>query len=206
VYGGAAWDVQLTGAVQQDIVITPEDAPSTITVDDLEVAQFIYLLLNNDRVRKVIDTMTSKVVLILGRFTPERKLVLDAVREELRKRNYLPIVFDFVQPLNVSKDETIATLAGMARFVIADLTDAKSVLQELRMLVPNRPSLPVQPILLEGQAEPGMFDFFRSFHWMLGTRYYADGDDLLADLSERVIRPAELKVAELRAHPLSGQF
>ena len=49
------------------------EAPSQ--VDDLEVAQFIYLLLNNQNVRQVIDTITSKIVLILGRFTPERKAV-----------------------------------------------------------------------------------------------------------------------------------
>ena len=37
----------------------------------------------------MIDTITSKVVLILGRFTAERKAVLDALREELSKRHYL---------------------------------------------------------------------------------------------------------------------
>jgi hypothetical protein len=39
-----------------------------------------------------------KVVLILGRFTPERKTVLDAIRDQLRKRDYLPILFDFQKP------------------------------------------------------------------------------------------------------------
>jgi hypothetical protein len=48
--------------------------------------------------RDVIDTITSKAVLILGRFTDERKAVLDALREELRKRDYLPILFDFAVP------------------------------------------------------------------------------------------------------------
>ena len=37
-------------------------------------------------------------MLILGRFTEERKLVLDALREELRQRCYLPILFDFEKP------------------------------------------------------------------------------------------------------------
>jgi hypothetical protein len=32
----------------------------------------------------VIDTIGKEAVLILGRFTEERKLVLDALREELR--------------------------------------------------------------------------------------------------------------------------
>ena len=39
-----------------------------------------YLLLNNEEIRHVIDTITSKVVLILGRFMPERKAILDAIR------------------------------------------------------------------------------------------------------------------------------
>ena len=67
-------------------------------MDNLEVAQFIYLLLNNAKIREVIDTITSKVVLILGRFTPERKVVLDALREELQKRDYVPVLFDFDKP------------------------------------------------------------------------------------------------------------
>jgi len=49
-----------------NLIITDDNEP-TITVDNLEVAQFIYLLLNNQKIRDVIDTITSKVVLILGR-------------------------------------------------------------------------------------------------------------------------------------------
>jgi hypothetical protein len=79
------------------LIITPSNEPE-ITVDNIEIAQFIYLLLNNQKIRDVIDTITSKVVLILGRFTPQRKAVLDALREELRRRDYLPILFDFDKP------------------------------------------------------------------------------------------------------------
>jgi hypothetical protein len=50
-------------------------------------------MLNNQKVRDVIDAITSKVVLILGRFAADRRAVLDALREELRKRDYLPILF-----------------------------------------------------------------------------------------------------------------
>jgi hypothetical protein len=68
------------------LIITPEGEPS-ITVDNIEVGQFIYLMLNNHRIRHVIDTNTSKVVLILGRFIDERMAILDALREELRRRD-----------------------------------------------------------------------------------------------------------------------
>jgi hypothetical protein len=67
------------------------------------VAQFIYLLLNNERIRNVIDTITSKVVLILGCFTEDRKRLLDAIRDELCKRDYLPILFDFEKPSSAGK-------------------------------------------------------------------------------------------------------
>jgi hypothetical protein len=119
---------------QNNLVITPLDEPE-ITVDNVEVAQFVYLLLHNEKVRDVIDTITSKAVLILGRFTDERKAVLDALRDELRNRNLLPILFDFAIPASRDVTETIKTLASLARFVIADVTDATEVRVELQKIV-----------------------------------------------------------------------
>jgi hypothetical protein len=125
-------------------------------------------------------------------------VVLDALREELRKRNYLPILFDFEKPGSLSTDETITLLARMAKFIIADISDAKAVLQELRAIVPDLPSVPVQPIILATQEEPGMFDFYRNRPSFLSVHGYATQEQLLADLGDKVIRPAELKVRELR--------
>jgi uncharacterized protein YjbI with pentapeptide repeats len=193
VYGISAWNVDLVGAQQSDLIITPAGEP-VITVDDLEVAQFIYLLLHNEKIRHVIETVTSKAVLILGRFEPPgRKAVLDALREALRRRDRLPIVFDFTGPGSQTTDETISTLAHMARFVIADLTDAKSVLQELRAIVPNSPSVLVQPILLASQEEPGMFDFFRRFPWVLEPYRYHSQEEVLAALDAKIIAPVEAR-------------
>ena len=145
-----------------------------------------------------IDSITSKVVLILGRFTPERKAVLDALREELREHHYLPILFDFDVPTNRDITETVSLLARMARFIVADISDAKSVLQELRAIVPDLPSVPVQPIILAMQEEPGMFDFYRNFRSFLNVHRYVSQEQLLADLGEKVIRSAERKVLDLR--------
>ena len=197
IHGVSAWGLKLEGSRQQNLIITRADEPE-ITVDNIEVAQFIYLMLHNQKIRDVIDTITSKAVLILGRFTDERKAVLDALREELRKRNYLPILFDFDKPTSQTTDETITLLARMARFIIADVSDAKAVLQELRAIVPDLPSVPVQPVIAATQEEPGMFDFYRNFRSFLPVHHYASQDQLLADLGEKVIRPAELKVLDLR--------
>jgi hypothetical protein len=201
VYGVSAWNVKLSsGTRQHDLVITntPRYEPR-VTVDNIEVAQFIYLMLNNQKIREVIDTITSKAVLILGRFTDERKAVLDALREELRKRNYLPILFDFDNPVSQTLDETITLLARMARFVIADISDAKSVLQELRGIVPDLPSVPVQPVIIASQEEPGMFDFLRRYPWFLPVHRYDTPAQLLNELNDRVIEPSEAKALEFRA-------
>jgi hypothetical protein len=141
---------QLERTIHSNLVITSRNK-FVIQVDNLEVAQFVYLLLNNERIRHVIDTITSKVVLILGRFTSERQVVLHAIREELRERDYLPVLFAFDKPSSQTTVETISTLPHMARFVIVDLTDAKSILQELQAIVPSSPSIVGQPLLLDSR-------------------------------------------------------
>ena len=138
-------------------------------------------------------------MLILGRFTVERKKVLDALRDELRKRDYLPVLFDFDKPASLTTDETITLLARMARFVIADISDAKSVLQELRAIVPGLPSVPVKPVIITSQEEPGMFDFYRGFRSFLPVHRYDTPAQLLSELSDRVIEPSEAKALEFRA-------
>jgi uncharacterized protein YjbI with pentapeptide repeats len=202
IYGVSAWGLKLSDKTRQrNLIITRwmSNEPE-ITVDNIEVAQFISLMLNNQKIREVIDTITSKAVLILGRFTDERKAVLDALRDELRNRNYLPIVFDFDKPTSRNTDETVTLLARMARFVIADISDAKSVLQELRGIVPELPDVLVQPVIIASQEEPGMFDFYRHFPWFLPVHRYDTPAQLLTELSDRVIKLSAAKALELRAN------
>jgi len=196
IFGISAWKIQVEGAIQSNLIITDNDEP-TITVDNLEVAQFIYLLLNNPKIRDVIDTIAKKAVLILGRFTLERKAVLDALREALRAQGYLPILFDFEKPSSRDITETISTLAHLARFVIADITNAKSIPQELMSIVPTLPSVPVQPLLLSSQHEYGMFEHFTTFPWVLPLYRYMDQASLLQSLKKHVIEPADKKAKEL---------
>ena len=159
-------------------------------------SKFVYLLLHNQKIRDVIDTITSKAVLILGRFTVERKTVLDALREELRKRDYLPILFDFNVPAARDITETVSLLARMARFIIADLTDPSSIPKELEAIVPHL-AVPVQP-LLEGASRPyAMFKDYWKYEWVLPVYRYEGLEPLLATLAEKVIAPAEGKVKAL---------
>ena len=194
IYGISAWNLRGVPRNQLDLIITRYQE-LIVTIDNLEVG---HLLLNNQKIREVIDTITSKVVLILGRFTEERKRVLDAIREELRKQNYIPLLFDFDKPTTKDLHETITTLARMSRFVVADITDAKSIPQELVSIVEQLPSLPVQPILQEDCEPWAMYDHIKRYPWVLELYRYAARDELIPRLREGVISPAEMKVMEIR--------
>ena len=57
VYGLSTWNLIGVPEDQSSFVITSEDE-AEIAVDDVQVAQFIYLLLKNRNVRAVVDTIT----------------------------------------------------------------------------------------------------------------------------------------------------
>jgi uncharacterized protein YjbI with pentapeptide repeats len=192
VYGVSAWDVRGRPADQSNLVITPLHEP-TIQVDDLEVAQFIYVLLNNQKIRNVIETVGKKAVLILGRFTPERKDILDALKAKLRRSDYLPILFDFDEPGNRDLQETILTLASLSRLIIADISDPKSIPQELAVIVPNLPSVIVQPVLQRGFEPWALYEHIARFPWVLPLKTYDDRQMLMAELDKGLISKAAAK-------------
>jgi hypothetical protein len=128
------------------------------------MAEVVYLLLQNEKLRDVIHTTTATAALILGRFTAERKALLAAIREELCHRDYVPIFFDFDKPTSKDVTGTVETLARMARFVIADLTDPSSIPHELATIVPFLRTTPMLPLRLTGSGGYSMFeDLQRSY-------------------------------------------
>jgi len=198
VYGISVWDVEGEFEEQRDLVITPDGAP-VITVDNIKVAQFIYLILNNEEIRDVINTLTSKSVLILGRFAlPERKAILDALKNKLREYNLLPIVFDFDRPTDKDFTETIKTLAGLSYFVIADVTNPKSSPLELQATIPDY-QIPFVPIIQEGEQPFAMMvDLQKKYNWVLDTLSYDSIETLIKALKPAIIDPAIEKHNELR--------
>lgn len=194
VYGISAWDLELGGAKQSDLTIT-DDEP-TLTIDSIEVAQFICLLVKSSKIRDVIDTLVSRVVLILGRFSPEGKATLHRIQDLLRDRGYVSILFDFKGPESRDLTETIRTLAHLSRFVIVDLTDPSSVPHELVAVVPHLPSVPIQPLILAGNCPYGMFEHIQSYPWVMGLQEYDQAN--LEDIVGRSVEDCERKFEESR--------
>lgn len=198
VYGVSVWNVKGEPKEELNLTITPTNEP-VITVDDLQVAQFVYLLLNRKNLRNVLNTITSKAVLILGRFTPPgRKEILEVIANELRKNNLLPIIFDFERPVERDFTETIKILAGISLFIIADITSPKSSPLELQATVPDY-QIPFVPIMQYGEDPFSMLsDLVGKHNWVLDTvMTYTSADDLISGFKEAIIDRAWQKHLEL---------
>jgi hypothetical protein len=135
VYGVSAWNVSLSGTTQTNLIISKPGEPS-IVVDNLEIAQFLYLIIDHKKLRDMLTALTQRGVLLLGGFREGGLERLQALAGRLRDMQYLPIIFDFDRPPNRTYTETVKTLVGLSRFVIADMS-GPSVPQELMATVPH---------------------------------------------------------------------
>ena len=181
VFGASVWNLQGNPKDQSGLIVTRPGEP-TVRVDDLEVAQFIYHLIRHEKLRRVIDAMTGRAVLILGRFTPERMAVLEAIAEELRGLGELPILFNFDKPVDRNTSETVRILAGLSKFLIVDLTDPKSTPYECHLTIPDL-VVPVFPIIQQGQSEFSMFEDLYDYDWVMEGWKYRDVDHLRANVA-----------------------
>ncbi|OJY84630.1 MAG: hypothetical protein BGP13_21830 [Sphingobacteriales bacterium 40-81] len=198
IYGLSVWDLQGKPKDQSNLVITHKHRGGIVTVDDLEMGQFLYLLLNNEKLRNVIDTLTSKTVLILGRFTPERKIVLETLAEKVREHNLLPVIFDFEKATSRDFTETIKILAGMALFVIVDMTSPKSSPLELQATVPDY-TIPFVPIIQDNEMPFSMFaDLIGKYDWVLQPISYKSVDTLKTAFNDLILGRAIQKHKEIQ--------
>jgi hypothetical protein len=139
-------------------------------------------------------------VLLLGRFTEGRILVLERLREKLRDLGFVPMVFNFDKPETKDFTETVRLLCNLSHFVIVDITNPRSA----PLGTPGgRAGLhgPVRPHPSAGGGT--ILDVRRpseQIHWVLQPVVgYPLVDRLIEVLEDKVVRPAEAKFNELLA-------
>ena len=134
-------------------------------------------------------------MLVLGRFADGGLEVLETVATSLRDLKYLPIIFDFDRPASRNYTETVTTLAGLSRFVIADLS-GPSVPQELYATVPHF-KIPFVPILETKRKAYAMSVDILEYPWVIKPVVEFESKEHLKDLVPgKIVAPAEEKHRE----------
>lgn len=167
-----------------------------VVVDFLEAAQFVPLL-SSERLGHALDCIAPKVVLILGRFSRDRKPVLDALRAALTARGWVALVFDFPAPKGIT--QTFKVLASLVGWVIADVTEATEVRREITHFAEQHRAVPIRPILQGRRAEWFGLDELRDEGANVAATFrYRDTPHLLASLDEALVKPTQDALAQPR--------
>jgi uncharacterized protein YjbI with pentapeptide repeats len=166
--------------------------------NDIRVAQFHEVLEEHGAVGKLLASTTRRVVLILGRFTPRRKRVLDRLATALRERGKIAVIFDFPRPEDREISDTVRFIAGMAQFVVVDITHASSVPLELQATIPDL-MVPVLPIVEAGRPIFAMFsDLQRRYAWIQPPVSYRSADELVRHVDTAILARADAAAESIR--------
>lgn len=194
VFGANVWNITTTRTEQKDLRIPfgigkrGEARKEKITIDDLELANIVFLLSANENFTRLLSEFHSRFVLILGRFG-ENMPRLEAIKKRLREYDYSPIVFDFQSPNALDLIEVIVFLALVSKFIIADLSEPKSVPAELQSILSNI-MIPVVPILHKDSSVYGTYSYTNRYSWILPVLVFENITDLTNRFNKAIIKPA----------------
>lgn len=216
IWGCSYWGIQLDDSTQQSgikigfgdfdwIELAIERRPGSafpkpnfeVKIDDLRVADFMWQI--NDypeRVADMINAASGRLVLLLGRFRGKQKRVLHhSLSPALREMGYIPMVFNFNPPDSRDVIESVAILAGLSKFVIADLTNPRSTPLESQLVVPTL-AVPFIPIIRKGESAFSMFSALqRKYPWVRPVVVYKTDAELVRRLKEEIV-PSALRLAK----------
>jgi len=142
----------------------------------------------------IMSELLRRRVLILGRFSKRRLAVLEAIKAHLKAHpnKYIPELFTFEKPELASLSEAIIGFAALSRFIIADLSEPRSVQAELQAIVPNFQSVPVVPLINRTGKEYPLFPSLQAYKNVVKpTVRYRDLEDLLEKIDLQVVPRAE---------------
>ncbi len=201
VYGIAAWDLRTSDTMKQSKLVIERTAgfysdmiaagDVPLMVDDIQMAQFVYYLSKNKTLQQMLTILSTRGVLLLGAFENGGLERLDRIRERLARHGYMTMIFNFNRPDSRSLEDTIGTMAGLAKFIVADVS-GPSVPQELKAILQKfkRPILAIGSYALLYDLEDD------------APLVTADNDDEIEDKLPELERLHENRVAELAARDL----
>ena len=171
--------------------------------NDIRVAQFHNIVDEPGSVGKLLAATTKRVVLILGRFLPRRKRVLDRLAQALRDRGKIAVIFDFPSPTDREISDTVRFIAGMSEFIVVDLTKASSVPLELQATIPDL-MVPVLPIIQSDHKAFAMFsDLQRRYFWIQPTVSYKNAVQLVRYVDDAIVARAERAAEQIKERRIS---
>ena len=183
VYGVSAWDLKTCDRMKQSRLIIEKtyelysdiiaSGKIPMMADNIELAQFIYYLANHKKMRDVLNILNAKGVLLLGQFKDGGLERLYKLHDWLQEKGYMPMIFDFERPVNMGYTETVITMAGLSKIIIADLSGG-SVPQELHAILTDFQ----KPIIAYSKTDPySMFnDLKRKNPYTFNFKYTDDTD------------------------------
>jgi len=211
VVGLSTWGVEIDEKTQQDDLILEELGDFIEDWDDegykervigrvdhLEAVQLLYLIRNKEKLKTVIDAVTSNLVLILGNFSGDRMNILRAIEQKLAQLRYAPVIFDFDMPCDRDLIETVSLLANLSCFLIVDLTEPASTPLETMLIAPQI-GVPLAPIIQKGEQPFSLFNSLQAkYWWVLAPWTYRNEKHLINNLETQVVDKCEKKRSDLR--------
>ncbi len=200
VYGVSAWDLMIDEGSEQSRLVVEKtydlysdliaQQKIPLMVDDIELAQFIYYLSSHRKMRDTLNIFNDRGVLLLGRFEDGGIERLHRIATWFRQRGYMPMIFDFARPDSLSFTETIVTMAGLAKFIVADLS-GPSVPAELGGTLKDLH----KPVLAFGKAY-ALFPDLQDTTTVIAVK--ADDDRLLKKLEKKLPKLEKLHARRIR--------
>ena len=188
VYGIAVWDVQ--GRFGENNLFIGPARRGSLRTDTLALCQFVNALAHDRTLSQLIDVLATNLVLLLGNFGEGRKEILNEMARLLRASGFRPIIFDFSGPLSQDTTGTVETLARVTRFIVADITDPRSVPHELATIVPFLRTTPVLLVREDGNRGYSMVEDLTSYPWVTDVIDYGSRSglsEMFGGLIERAV-------------------
>lgn len=193
IYGISSWDIHVSEKSKQSKLVIEKtyqlfseiiaEGRIPLMVDNIELAQFIYYLSNHKKMRDTINILNKRGVLLLGKFKDGGLERLYKLRDWFANHNFLPMIFDFDRPHSLDYTETIVTMSGLSKLVVADLS-GDSVPQELHAILTNF----VKPVVVYHDSAPYSMlkDLRRKNRYFHEIKFDGTDDNLLSLLPPKI--------------------